>query len=94
MKNQDNTDEKKKKIKKKVIGGATAAGLGISVLLAGLFQSPGELTKKNAETIKRQEAPVVMMMDMDEENADQDDDGLDDTEDEEKGFSAGSEKRS
>ena len=68
-------EDKLKSVKKKVAGGATAAGIGISVLLGGLFQSPAELTQKNMETINRQEnTPVVMMVDMDSEDQDGEED--------------------
>ena len=79
---------KKKNIKKKVIGGATAAGLSVSVLLAGLFQSPEELTKKNTQTIRQQETPIVMMMDLDADDADPEDEGEADPEEEKKGIFA------
>lgn len=79
---------KKKNIKKKVIGGATAAGLSVSVLLAGLFQSPEELTKKNTQTIRQQETPIVMMMDLDADDADPEDEGEVDPEEEKKGIFA------
>ena len=75
--------DKKKKIKKKMIGGAAATSLGLGVLLAGLFQSPEELTKKNTETIRQQEAPIVMMVDLDQDDNDEADDG-EETQDEEK----------
>ena len=75
--------EKKKKIKKKVIGGAAATGLGLGMLLAGLFQSPEELTKKNTETIRQQETPIVMMVDLDQDDTDSDEDG-EETQEEEK----------
>ena len=73
----------KKKIKKKVVGSATATGLGLSVLLAGLFHSPEELTRKNTQTIRQQETPIVMMMDLDQNDNDADEDG-EETPDEEK----------
>ena len=75
--------EKKKKLKKKVIGGAAATGLGLGVLLAGLFQSPEELTRKNTETIRQQETPLVMMVDLDQNDNDAEEDG-EETPDEEK----------
>lgn len=76
-------EDTKKKIKKKVVGSATATGLGLSVLLAGLFHSPEELTKRNTETIRQQETPIVMMLDMDQNDNDTGEDG-DETPDEEK----------
>lgn len=66
-----------------MIGGAAATGLGLGVLLAGLFQSPEELTKKNTETIRQQETPIVMMVDLDQDDNDEADDG-EETQDEEK----------
>ena len=84
-------DDKLKKVKKKVAGGAAAAGIGVSVLLAGLFGSPEELTQKNTESINRQEkTPVVMMMDMDldEEDTDEDGEGEDNQTEEETGIFA------
>ena len=76
-------EDTKKKIKKKVVGSATATGLGLSVLLAGLFHSPEELTKRNTETIRQQETPIVMMLDMDQNDNSAEDDG-EETPDEEK----------
>ncbi len=83
-------EDKLKSVKKKVAGGATAAGIGISVLLGGLFQSPAELTQKNMETINRQEnTPVVMMVDMDAEDQDgEEDNGEENQEEEETGLFA------
>ncbi|MBR5931539.1 MAG: hypothetical protein IKZ95_05870 [Lachnospiraceae bacterium] len=79
---------KKKNIKKKVIGGATAAGLSVSVLLAGLFHSPEELTQKNTQTIRQQETPIVMMMDLDADDADPEADGDENPEEEKKSIFA------
>lgn len=75
--------DKKKKIKKKVVSSAAATGLGLSVLLAGLFQSPEELTKKNTETIRQQETPIVMMVDLDQDDNDAEENG-EETQEEEK----------
>lgn len=79
-------EEKKKKIKKKVVGSAAATGLGLSVLLAGLFQSPEELTKKNTQTIRQQETPIVMMIDLDQNDDDTQEDGEEEPDEEKKGI--------
>ena len=84
MKSLHIDENTKKKIKKKVVGSATATGLGLSVLLAGLFHSPEELTKKNTETIRQQETPIVMMLDMDQNDNAADDDGEETSEEEKK----------
>ena len=84
MKSLHIDENTKKKIKKKVVGSATATGLGLSVLLAGLFHSPEELTRKNTETIRQQETPIVMMLDMDQNDNAADDDGEETSEEEKK----------
>ena len=90
MGKKEKEEDKLKSVKKKVAGGATAAGLGVSVLLGGLFESPAELTQKNADAINRQEKnPVVMMIDMDEEDPDgEEDNGEENQEEEETGLFA------
>ncbi len=81
-KKETSKDETLKKVKKKVVGGATAAGLGASVLLGGLFDSPEELMQKNQNAYNTQPAPVVLNIDLDEEDTDEDNEGTEETEEE------------
>ena len=85
-----------KKVKKKVVKGAAGAGLSVSVLLAGLFGSPEELTKKNEQAIRNQQpAPVIMTVDLDEaEDTDEDGETEDNTEEEAGGILQRSKRRS
>lgn len=87
-KQQEEKDDKLKKVKKKVVGGATAAGLGASVLLGGLFDSPEELTQKTQSVYDQQHAPVVLTLDLDEEDTDEDGEGEENQEEEAGGISA------
>ena len=86
-KKPEELDDKLKKVKKKVVGGATAAGLGASVLLGGMFESPEELMQKTSESYP-QPSPIVMTVDLDEEDTDEDNDGEETTEEEKIGLFA------
>ena len=89
MAKKNETDEKLKKVKKKVVGGATAAGLGASVLLGGLFDSPEELTQKTNEAFQSQQpSPIIMTVDLDEEDTDEDNDSEETNEEESLGLFA------
>ncbi|MBR3309467.1 MAG: hypothetical protein IKG00_06190 [Lachnospiraceae bacterium] len=89
MAKKNETDEKLKKVKKKVVGGATAAGLGASVLLGGLFESPEELMQKNKEALQSQQpSPIVMTVNLDEEDTDEDNDSEENSEEESIGLFA------
>lgn len=86
-KKPEELDDKLKKVKKKVVGGATAAGLGASVLLGGMFESPEELMQKTSESYP-QPSPVVMTVDLDEEDTDEENDGEETSEEESIGLFA------
>lgn len=82
-------DDKLKKAKKKIAGGAAATGLGLSVLLGGMFESPEELTQKNPESSSlHQNAPVVMTVDLDDDDSEEENDGEENREEEQTGLFA------
>ena len=86
---KEELEDKLKKVKKKAATGAAAAGLSVSVLLGGLFNSPEELMQKNTSSLNSQQnAPVVMMVDMDEEDPEEDTGGEEEQEEEQTGIFA------
>ena len=77
-----------KKWKRRIIGGITAAGVGFSLLLTGMFGSAEEILQQKTQTITRQQNPVVIMMDAEEPDTEEEEENGNQEEEDEKGIFA------
>ena len=74
--------------KRNIIGGATALGVGLSLLLTGMFGSTEEILQSREESVIRQPNPVVIMMDAEEPDTGEEEQNSDQEEEDEKGVFA------
>lgn len=67
-KEKEELEQKKKKIKRKVAGGAAAGVMAAGLLVNGMFNDPEDMTKRTAEAMNQPAIVQVMDLDADDDN--------------------------